>query len=195
MIETKTYYDHESGNLTIEYKNNLLKDYSDILAKVFIEEKTNGDLPALSKIEHLAPNRINLVVNIGDIAQEVSNNQLKIPEDTAKSINRVFNRFAQEAIREKSMKFEIIPLKNYDVADIQKDIKAMVENNRDLCVISDYQDYLDSKSKPAESASFVQAEFKYLSDDYCNIVIAASEGDMTEVNALVKGKLKKTDWM
>jgi hypothetical protein len=194
MIETKTYYDNESGNLTIEYKNNLLIDYSNILAKIFVEEKSIG-LPSNSKIEHTAPNRINLVVNVKGRLKEVSEGRLQLPTEIADSVNRVFNKFASEALREKSTSFEIIPLKNYDIENIKKDIKAMVENNRNLCVISDYQDYLDSKSKPAETASFVQAEFKYLSDDYCNIVIAANSGDMTEINAIVKDKMKKTDWM
>ena len=194
MIETRTYYDNESGNLTIEYKNNLLIDYSSILAKVFVEEKSGG-LPPNSKIEHTAPNRINLVVNVKDRLKEVSEGKLQIPTEIADSVNRVFNKFASEALREKSTSYEIIPLKNYDIEDIKKDVKAMVENNRNLCVISDYQDYLDSRNKPAETASFIQAEFKYLSDDYCNIVIAASEGDMTEIKALVKDKMKRTDWM
>jgi hypothetical protein len=194
MIETKTYYDQETGDLTVEYKNNLLIDYSDILGKIFVEEKSK-DLPSNSRIEHIESNRINLIVNLKGRMKQVDKNRMQIPTEVAESINRVFNRFASEAMTKKSMSFEIIPLKNYDVENIKEDIKSMVENSRDLCVISDYKDYLDSKKIPAEEASFVQAEFKYLSDDYCNIVIAATSGDMTEVNAIVKDKMRKTDWM
>ena len=149
MIETKTYYDQETGNLTVEYKNNLLIDYSDILGKIFVEEKSR-DLPSNSRIEHIESNRINLIVNLKGRMKQVDKNRMQIPTEVAESINRVFNRFASEAMTKKSMSFEIIPLKNYDVENIKEDIKAMVENSRDLCVISDYKDYLDSKKISAE---------------------------------------------
>ena len=71
----------------------------------------------------------------------------------------------------------------------------MVKNGRDLCVISDYNDYLKANKEQADKVSLVQATYKYLSDDYCNIVIAADAGDMTEIADIVKDKLKMTDWM
>lgn len=194
MIETKTIYDPETGNLTIEYKNNLLIDYPEILSEVLMEEKEKV-LPANARIEHVDNNRVNLVINLKGKLRDMGQGRLQIPTEIAESINRVFNQFAQKALHKKNVSYEIIPLKNYDIENIKKDIKAMIENNRDLCIITDYKDYLKSRTEKADHVSFVQATFKYLSDDYCNIVIAAESGDMTEVHTLVKDKLKKTYWM
>lgn len=196
MIETKTYYDPETGDFTVEYKNNLLIDYMDIMSGLMMKEKTSGVLPGNARIERIAENRVNLVLGgMKERMKEVSSTMLQIPTEIAESINRIFNEFAREALTKKSISYEIIPLKGYAVEDIKKDISSMLAKSRDLCVITDYRDWLKSRTEKADKVSFVQATFKYLSDDYCNIVIAAQSGNMTEVQALVKDKLKKTDWM
>lgn len=192
MIETKIYYNQDQKSLVIEYKNNLLTDYSDILAKLLVEEQSKGHL-AGARIERLYPNRINLVVRAEEGVKQ--GNYLNIPTDMADSINRLFNNFAVNAFKARCSRYEIIPLKNYDISRIKTDIRAMVKNGRDLCVISDYNDYLKANKEQADKVSLVQATYKYLSDDYCNIVIAADAGDMTEIADIVKDKLKMTDWM
>ena len=192
MIETKMYYNQDQKSLVIEYKNNLLIDHSDILAKLLVEEQSKGQLTG-ARIERLYPNRINLVVRADDNIKQ--GKYLSIPTNMADSINRLFNRFAVDAFKARCKRYEIIPLKNYDVSDIKTDVQSMVQNGRDLCVISDYNDYLRIQKEQADKVSLVQATYKYLSDDYCNIVIAANAGNMTEIAEIVKDKLKKTDWM
>jgi len=194
MIETRIRYEQSSNTLTIEYKNNLLIDYSDILSDIFAKERENSPIIKNARIDHISSNKINLVIPLKDTtASIVSKNMLRVPQDIVDVTNSILNNFTHEAVRREGCRYEIIPLKNYPIPDIQKDIKAMVNAKRDLKVISDYEDYKNSKD--ISNISLEQATFDYLTDDYCDIVIAAVNGDLEEVEKLVSGKLKKTDLM
>ena len=61
---------------------------------------------------------------------------------------------------------------------ISEDIKKAIENKRDFCIIRDYQDYLDGRNIFTDNLDI--AIYKYLSDEYCNIV-ANKEGIITKI--------------
>lgn len=190
MIEVKTYYDDNLDRIIIEYKNNLLKRHLDLFKKMVF----NAGFPGGTTIEEISDNRSNLIIPYSAPKEDriVNEQRTRIDEKLAKKIQTTLESFAKEAMNLETRQFEIIPLEGYPVENIKTDVQEAVKEKRNFCVI----DHMNSYTNFTRGGwTMTQATFDYLSDEYCNIAVAANKGDLDEIYQIVKNKLKKTDWM
>lgn len=119
------------------------------------------------------------------------------PEDSTKikpvsDIMKSVYNFVVGAIRHEYKKTEFIPLEGYPIENMQKEITAAVKNNRRLCIIKDYDEFLNAEktSKPIYHQYIIEPG----SSEYADVVIMIYKGDLEQINKIYKNKLKLEDW-
>jgi len=106
-------------------------------------------------------------------------------------IKTVYN-FVIGAIRHEYKKTEFIPLEGYPIEKMQKEIPEAVKNKRRLCIIKDYDEFLNAEktSKPIYHQYIIEPN----SSEYADVVIMIYKGDLEQINKIYKNKLKLEDW-
>lgn len=99
--------------------------------------------------------------------------------------------FENGAMTNETKNLEFLPISGYPVEELKKDAKAAYDNKRDFCVI----DTMESYQEFEKTATLNQAIYKYGTDDYNNILLAALSGDVEELKKLTNGVLRKKEWM
>ena len=192
-------YDFNKKRMIVIYKNNLLIENKEHLQK-YLE---NSNLPKNSSISNDMAGRKNVcnieIPYIPDESAEVINRgngviSLPVPSELLNELSTGVNNFSSDCIKRISQSIEIIPLKGYDIDLISEDIKKAIENKRDFCIIRDYQDYLDGRNIFTDNLDI--AIYKYLSDEYCNIVVeCVSKKSLSGLRKLTEKDLKKPEWL
>lgn len=188
MYEVKTFYDDSHNKIVIEYKNNLLRKYLDL----FEELVKIANFPEDTVIESIESNKVSLSIPYVAPEKDRLDGRTKIDEKLGRKIQSTLEAFAKKALNLETKDFEIIPLEGYPIENIKEDVQAAVKERRNFCVV----DHMDSYTNFAKGKlSMTQATFDYLSDEYCNIAVAANQGDLDEIYQICKNKLRNVDWM
>lgn len=190
-------YDFNRKRMVVIYKNNLLVDNKDQL-QVYLEK---SGLPKNCSIVNDINGRKNVcnieIPFIPDMNQVIDKGNgimsIPVPKDILDELTSVVNMFSSDCIKKIMGKTEIIPLKGYSIIDIAEDVRNAISNKRDICIIRDYQDYLDGKNIFSDGLEI--AIYKYLSDTYCNIAIeCVSNHSLKGLKKLTEGDLKVPEW-
>lgn len=99
--------------------------------------------------------------------------------------------FENGAMTNETKNLEFLPISGYPAEDLKRDAQAAYENKRDFCVI----DTMESYKEFEKTATLNQAIYKYGTDSYNNILLAALSGDIDELKKLTNGVLKKKEWL
>ncbi len=191
-------YDFGRKKMIVIYKNNLLIENKDEFQSYI--EKSN--LPANSIICSDSSGRDNVCnIEIPYVPEgnEIINKgngviSLPVPKQLIDEISDVVNKFSSDCIKKIMGRTEIIPLKGYGIDDIVNDIKTAIEKKRDICIIRDYQDYLDGKNIFSDGLDI--AIYKYMSDEYCNVVVeCAGKRSLSGLKKLTEKDLNKPEWL
>jgi hypothetical protein len=123
-----------------------------------------------------------------DISSEGEVNKIKPVSGLMKT---VYN-FVIAAIRHEYKKTEFIPLEGYPIEKMQKEVPEAVKNKRRLCIIKDYNEFLNAEktSKPIYHQYMIEPG----SSEYADVVIMIYKGDLEQIKKIYKDKLKLEDW-
>ena len=191
-------YDFNRKKMIVIYKNNLLIENRSEFQSYIDKSK----LPADSIVCNDSCGRENVCnIEIPYVPQgsEIINKgngviSLPVPSHFIGELGNVVNEFSSDCFKKIMGKTEIIPLKGYGIDNIIIDIKTALEKKRDICIIKDYQDYLDGKNIFSDGLDI--AIYKYMSDEYCNIVIeCVGKQSLSGLKKLTEKNLKKPEWL
>ena len=62
-------------------------------------------------------------------------------------LNDVINKFVNCGLRKTLKTIEFLPLNNYELSNLQEDIKAAISNKRNFCILRDYNEYLKTSEE------------------------------------------------
>lgn len=184
--------------MIVIYKNNLLIENKETFQSYIEKSK----LPKDSSIANDFSGRKNVCnIEIPYVPQgsEIINKgngviSLPVPSHLIEELSNVANEFSSDCIKKIMGRTEIIPLKGYGIDDIINDIKTALEKKRDICIIRDYQDYLNGKNIFSDGLDI--AVYKYMSDEYCNIVVeCVGKKSLPGLRKLTEKDLKKPEWL
>ncbi len=191
-------YDFDRKCMIVIYKNNLLVDNKENF-KGYLEK---SNLPKDCNIVNDSKGRKNVcnieIPFIPDMSQVINKGNgvvsIPVPTNIVDELTSVANSFSSDCIKKVMGKTEIIPLKGYDIDSIATDIQTATEKGRDICIIKDYQDYLDGKNIFTDGLEI--AIYPYLSDMYCNIVIEGTiNRSIKNIKKLTEKDLKIPEWL
>lgn len=153
--------------------------------------KKTSDLPGDVVIEKVNPKKA-LITFSTDISQEDIENDEKVKMKPVNELMKTLYNFIVGAIRHEYKQTEFIPLSGYPIENMQKEIGAAVKNKRRLCIIKDYDEFLNAEktSKPVYHQYVVEPD----SSEYADVVIMIYKGDVEQLNKIYKNKLKLEDW-
>ena len=189
MIKIKQEFDPSTSEVVVNLQTVLVHEYPGVLEETW---KASG-IPE-SRYLVKAPGEIELRVKANSLSSSTERSLVSMSKDADQAILRFLLEFVSKSIREKVLGLEIIPLTGYPVEDIQGDVKKAVEAHRSLCVISDYQDYLESADKNPLLVRYNQVILPYGTDEYCNAVLSCVSGDLEGLKEQVSGKLRVSGW-
>lgn len=198
MLKLEIKYYKEGGELVIIYKNNLLREYPELLTDLF---KENKELSGITRIRKESDNLVHIFVKASVSVEEDYSDEgiLKagIEKELLNEIGKILNMFTLNALSKKLRETEFLPLSGYPLEKLREDVEEMVKNKRSACVISDYSRYLENNKLGTTTKSFRynQVMLKYSSDQYCNFVIDVQTKSLEELRATYSGQLVETDWL
>ena len=170
----------ESGEVVMTMETNLLKRY--YLNLYGLIEKYKDSLQGL-KIKKETDNKASLYF------APMVNPQ----KDVITKLNKILNTFVNSGLKKELKTTEFIPLEGYSISNMQDEILNAVKGKRKLCIIKDYQEFLDSGTKKG-NYMFHQYMIEYGTDEYYNAVILISGGDFDTLTKMYKPKLKLESW-
>lgn len=191
-------YDFSRKRMIVIYKNNLLVDNKDRL-QTYIERSSLPKNCSIASDYEGRKNVCNIEIPFIPDMNEVINKgngvmSIPVPKDIIDELTTVVNTFSSDCIKKIMGSTEIIPLKGYSIENIAEDIKKAIDNKRDICIIRDYQDYLDGKNIFTDGLEI--AIYKFMSDMYCNIAIECVSGrSLKGLKKLTEKDLKVPEWL
>ena len=170
----------ESGEVTMIMESNLLKRYYLNLYGLLENHK---DLKGI-KLKKEKDNQASLC-----LSHEIDTSDKTI----VNKLNKIINTFVNSGLKKELKTTEFIPLEGYSVSNMQDEILKAVEGKRKLCIIKDYQEYLDGGIEKG-SYRFNQYMIEYGTDEYYDAVILISGGDFDTLRKMYAPKLKEENW-
>ena len=107
-------------------------------------------------------------------------------------INKTLNSFVNSAIRRELKIIEFIPLEGYPIENMQKEIRACVKAKRSICIIKNYDEYLNCSKNDYK---FNQYLINYDDDEYIDASLLIYEGNIKELRKTYYSKLQYTEWI
>jgi hypothetical protein len=210
MREYTLAYDAKSKKFAFVYKCKLLKkyydDFSNLMEKLkddfSVEKLGNNVIQVLLPFE-VEPEELKTRTIAPPVMDEGSSmGGMKVgmklePEDAEElykhleKVQTLIFDFEDYAMKEETKNLEFLPLSGYPTNNIIEDAKSAFENKRDFCVI----DTMESYNNFSTTATLNQAIYKFGTDSYNNILLAAMIGDMEELKRITKDSLKKNEWL
>jgi hypothetical protein len=114
-------------------------------------------------------------------------------EGPLKHIDSVINQFVNMAMDYKLRRTEFLPLKNYPVKDLIKDVKEALKNKRNLCIIDDYNNY--KTATKMRTYEFNQKWVEYGTQEYFDVVTMLCNDLFDEFKEIYENELTKTVWI
>ncbi len=111
------------------------------------------------------------------------------------SLTKFIEVFVESATKYMLSRREFLPLYEYPIDDLKKDVVNALENKRDLIVIDKYSTYLENQKKG--ELKFNQCVVKYDTDKslYSDTVLLITQGKISEWRKLFEKKLVFTEWV
>lgn len=192
-------YDINRKRIIVIFKNNFLIKNKSLLEEVVKSSK-------LPKNSNVTPHRNGERKNVCNIEIPYTPDQsgvvnkgngvisMAIPSNIINELTDVVNKFSTGCVQKILSTTEIIPLKGYSINNIAKDVQNAIANQRNICIIRDYQDYLDGKNIITGEIDI--AMYEYMSDKYCDIAIECVHNkSLPRLRKLTEGDLKKPEWI
>lgn len=108
-------------------------------------------------------------------------------------LNDVINKFVNCGLRKTLKTIEFLPLNNYELSNLQEDIKAAISNKRNFCILRDYNEYL--KMSEEKKYQFTQKIIKYGTSDYADVAILINSGKLDELRDWLDPQLNFHEWI
>ena len=126
----------------------------------------------------------------GESGKEV---MIRIDGNTANKLHSVLHKFEKCALKKELNTTEFIPLDGYPVENLKEEILSCIKDKRRLCIIKDYQEYLNME----ETGKYVFNQYvvEYDTDEYANAVLFIRNGDFDKLREIYESKLVLTDWL
>jgi hypothetical protein len=125
--------------------------------------------------------------------------KIAVDKDSVEGMQNVLsiaNRFVVAALKYKLKHTEFLPFLDfsggYSFEEMQKDVVEAIKAKRDFNLIDTYKNYLDNMK--TLKYEFNQYPVKYGTDEYADIVLLIKSGNLKELQATYKDKLKFTSW-
>jgi hypothetical protein len=118
---------------------------------------------------------------------------IRIDGNTANKLHNVLNKFEKCALKKELSTTEFIPLTGYPIENLKEEILTCIEGKRKLCIIKDYQEYLDMEK--TGKYIFHQSIVEYGTDEYADAVLFIRSGNFDKLKELYESKLVLTDWL
>jgi len=186
MIVISTSFNPVEKKFTILLDTKLVDKY---FANLFGLVKKTDELPSDVMVEKI--NNKNALITFS-INQSIDSPENIKDIKSVDNLMRTLYNFSVGAIRHEYKKTEFIPLEGYPIENMQKEITAAVKNKRRLCIIKDYDEFLNAEktSKPIYHQYMIEPD----SSEYADVVIMIYKGDLEQLNKIYKNKLKLEDW-
>lgn len=190
-------YDADNNALVFKIEVGFLDKYFGNL-KGMIE--MSKDLPENIEVEKTGKNEAHLIIKL-DIVPDIQDRGngmgiIGIPDSEGKirALHKLINTFINSGIRKELSTTEFIPLRGYPREDLRKDVKAAVENNRSLCLIKDYAEYL--KSQDSKQYKYTQYIISPGTEEWVDVVCEIlSDMPLTQIEKKYKPLLEVKDWL
>jgi len=187
-------YNPNSGNLEIKVELNLLSKYFANFEGLIAMNKELSEKGFKVKRENPTTAIVSIPISDSQITPP-NENGVGVVKADGTGIAEFFetlNSFVNSAIKKELKITEFVPLNGYSVEDLQKDIQAAVKAKRNLCIIGEYSEYLDRQ----ESGNFAYHQYMidYGTEEYADVAILISEGNMAELRKIYTPKLTYTEW-
>lgn len=165
-------------------------------------EMKSSELPPNLKIVKVGKNmaKISFPLPNSSSIDKVDDGIMKISIDdtdgNVRTLHSLINSFINSGIREEFKSTEFIPLNGYPKEDIIKDCKESMKNKRNLCIIKDYSEYLQSQEK-SNNIKYTQYYVNYGTNEWADICleILSPEFDLSSFASRYIPKLVVTEWM
>ncbi len=118
--------------------------------------------------------------------------RVAIDSRKVESINRVLNKFTRCALKKELSTTEFVPLHGYPEENLKEEIIGAVKGKRKLCILQDYEEYLNMQDK--ELYIFHQYILEYGTNEYVDAVLYIRNGNFKKLRELYSDKLVLTDW-
>lgn len=192
-------YDINRKRIIVIYKNNFLIKNKSLLEEVVRSSKLPKNSNVTPHQRGEKKNMCNIEIPYVPEQSGVINKgngviSMAIPSNIINELTDVVNKFSTGCVQKVLSTTEVIPLKGYSIDNIIKDIQSAITNQRNICIIRDYQDYLDGKNIITGEIDI--AMYEYMSDKYCNIVVeCVCNKSLPGLRKLTKDDLKKPEWI
>lgn len=176
-------------NLLIRYFSNLkglVESDKDVPSDIEVEQRNSNT----ALISFSPGPESGGVQKIGD--KDSSSYRIAIDSKKVESINRVLNKFTRCALKKELMSTEFIPLKGYPEENLKEEIIAALKGKRRLCILKDYDEYLNMQEK--EQYLFHQYILEYGTNEYIDAILYIRNGNIKKIRELYNDKLVLTDW-
>ena len=215
-MKLSSNYNPESSKFTLEVTTNLVNDYFFNLRGLLIQ---NEEVP--KDIEVTKRGNDTALITFTMLKEEVERISTPVPKDILnkmseilgvpadnikggvidasntegplKHIDSVINQFVNMAMDYKLRRTEFLPLKNYPVKDLIKDVKEALKNKRNLCIIDDYNNY--KTATKMRTYEFNQKWVEYGTQEYFDVVTMLCNDLFDEFKEIYKNELTKTVWI
>lgn len=177
-------FNKDNLKLSIEVQSNLLKKYYPNLVGLLSQEQS---VPEGYSISQVAQDVAKILIPVTSIDREKEAFGFN-----AGPVLEVIDKFTNAAIRYELEHTEFIPLSGYPLSDLQKDIKVSVSNERNLCVLKEYSEYLRMEAE--KKFQFTQVILDYGTQDWADAVLDVIYGRLDDLTKRLSPQLKLTDW-
>ena len=186
-------FDPNEDKIMISIETNLLSKYypnleglietSEEIKDINIDVRREGETSAVISFP------------IDNIDAKKTNTGVSVNQVEMKKIEKVVTDFLNCALRRELRTMEFIPLYNYPLEELQKDVKNAAKAKRNLCIIKDYDEYLRMESK--REYCFTQYVVEKETDSWANAILLILEGEegLNKLRKLYEPKLSLVEWV
>lgn len=186
MIVISTSFNPVEKRFTILIDTKLVDKYFANLSGLV---KKTDELPSDITVEKINNKSALITFSVTQTIENPENLKSIKPVD---ELMKTLYNFVIGAIRYEYKQTEFIPLEGYPIENMQREITGAVKNKRRLCIIKDYDEFLNAEktSKPIYHQYMIEPN----SSEYADVVIMIYKGDLEQLNKIYKNKLKLEDW-
>lgn len=164
-------------------------------------EMKSSQLPPNLKLTKIGKNEVKITFPLPNTSSidKVDENILRIAIDDTnghfRELHMLINNFINSGLRKEFKTTEFIPLRGYPKEDIIKDCRESMKNKRNLCIIKDYSEYLQSQEKK-EKIQYTQYYVNYGTNEWSDICleILGKDFNLEDFAKRYIPKLVLTEW-
>lgn len=193
MKFTQTF-NPDNNKIVFILETNLITRYFSNLKGLVEGDK---DVPSDIKVEQKNSNTAFISFSPGPESSIQKSNdgltgRVAIDAKKVESINRVLNKFTRCALKKELSTTEFVPLKGYPEENLKEEIVAALKGKRKLCILQDYDEYLNMQEK--DLYEFHQCILEYGTNEYVDAVLFIRNGNFKKLRELYSDKLVLTNW-